>query len=212
MATGAPEVLSFPTPKAASRIIFEGLPTSDSPLTEAARLTRELKELDQSFHNGYIRAGLICMEVRDGRLWEPLGFDSFNDWLMSSAPYSRAHCYQSMKDIAELSEIGHDDLLKIATSNLPLLKRLSSAVRRDPTVLRAASEMPSEAFTGWVVQNHPLQHQEARTPRKLPASLWVLLDQCVEKAMREQGFVHRDDAIEYILSDFLISEPCDSAS
>jgi hypothetical protein len=199
-----PALLSFPSPKAAAQYQTEPYDTGDSPLSEAERLTAELHGLDQAFRNGYIRAGLICMKVRDRGLWRELDFHSFNDWLIHSAPYSRAHCYQAMKDIAELSEIGHQDLLAVDTRNIPTLKKLSSAVRSDPTVLAAAATMPQDAFAGYLATNHPQQHIEAKEVRwMLSGSLAKLAGEAIDVMMERYDCKTRDEALECIFAEII---------
>ena len=199
-----PAVLSFPSPKAAAQYQTEPYDTGDSPLSEAERLTAELHSLDQAFRNGYIRAGYICMEVRDRGLWRELDFHSFNDWLIHSAPYSRSHCYQAIKDIAELSDLGQVDLLAVDTRNIPLLKKLSSAVRSDPTVLAAAATMPQDAFAGYLATNHPQQHLEARSVTwKLSPSLASLAQEAVEVVMGRCDCKTRDEALECIFAEII---------
>ena len=201
----SPAVLAFPTPKTAAQYQTEPYDAGDSPLSEAERLTAELHSLDQAFRNGYIRAGMICMEMRDRELWRELDYHSFNDWLIHSAPYSRAHCYAAMKDIEELSEIGQQDLLAIDTRNIPILKKLSTAVRSDPTVLRAASEMPQDAFAGYLATNHPQQHVSAtqRVTWNLEADVVRLIQEAIDVAMIRQGCTTREEAIEAICADYI---------
>jgi hypothetical protein len=200
-----PALLSFPSPKAAAQYQTEPYDTGDSPLSEAERLTAELHSLDQAFRNGYIRAGLICMEVRDRGLWRELDFHSFNDWLIHSAPYSRAHCYQAMKDIAELSDIGQQDLLAVDTRNIATLKKLSSAVRSDPTVLAAAATMPQDAFAGYLATNHPQQHVQAtqRVTWNLDAGVVRVIQEAIDVAMLRQDCRTREEAIEAICADYI---------
>jgi hypothetical protein len=145
------------------------------------------------------------MEVRDRGLWRELDFHSFNDWLIHSAPYSRSHCYQAMKDIAELSEIGQMDLLAVDTRNIPLLKKLSSAVRSDPTVLAAAATMPQDAFGGYLATNHPQQHVQAtqRVTWNLDAGVVRVIQEAIDVAMLRQDCRTREEAIEAICADYI---------
>jgi hypothetical protein len=200
-----PALLSFPTSKAATWNQALGYDPGDSPAAEAAHLTAELKRLDAAFRNGYLRAGFICMEVRSRGLWKELDFHSFNDWLIHSAPYSRSHCYQAIKDIEELSGIGQHDLLAIDTRNIPLLKKLSSAVRSDPTVLAAAATMPQDAFAGYLATNHPQQHLSAtqRVTWNLDAGVVRVIQEAIDVAMLRQGCTSREEAIEAICADYI---------
>jgi hypothetical protein len=197
-------VLSFPSAEAAAQHQIPSRDPGYSPLSEAQRLTAELHSLDQAFRNGYIRAGMICKEMRDRGLWRELEYHSFNDWLIHSAPYSRAHCYAAMKDIEELSDLGHNDLLAVDTKNIPLLKKLSSAVRSDPEVLRAASEMPQDAFAGYLATNHPQQHIEARSVRwMLSGSLAKLGNEAIDVMMERYDCRTRDEALEAIFAEII---------
>jgi hypothetical protein len=204
MASGPTPVLTFPTPQVATWNQALGYDPGDSPAAEAAHLTEELQRLDAAFRIGYLRAGFICMEVRSRGLWRELDFHSFNDWLIHSAPYSRSHCYQAIKDIEELSEIGQHDLLAIDTKNLPLLKKLSSAVRSDPTVLAAAATMPQDAFAGYLATNHPQQHIEARDVRwMLSGSLARLAGEAIDVMMERYDCKTRDEALEAIFAEII---------
>lgn len=204
MASGPTPVLTFPTSQIATWNQALGYDVGDSPAAEAAHLTEELKRLDAAFRNGYLRAGFICMEVRSRELWKELDFHSFNDWLIHSAPYSRSHCYQAIKDIEELSEIGQHTLLDIPTGNLPLLKKLSSAVRSEPEVLRWAVECPESEFWAKVQAHYPNQHIERpERQRKLPASLWTLLDTAVGIAMQDPDCPTWESGLEAILADYI---------
>jgi hypothetical protein len=204
MASGPTPVLTFPTSKVATWNQALGYDPGDSPAAEAAHLTEELSRLDAAFRNGYLRAGFICMEVRSRGLWKELDFHSFNDWLIHSAPYSRSHCYQAIKDIEELSEIGQHDLLAIDTKNLPLLKKLSSAVRSDPTVLAAAATMPQDAFAGYLATNHPQMHIEAKDVRwMLSGSLARLAGEAIDVMMERYDCKTRDEALEAIFAEII---------
>lgn len=200
-----PALLSFPTCQVASWDHFPaGITPPDSPFFEAQRLTAELRGLDEAFRNGYLRAGFICVEVRSRELWKELDYHSFNEWLIHSAPYSRSHCYAAIKDIEELSDIGQDQLLDIPTGNLPLMKKLSSAVRSEPEVLRWAVECPESEFWARVQAQYPNQHIERpERQRKLPASLWTLLDTAVGIAMQDPDCPTWESGLEAILADYI---------
>ncbi len=153
---------------------------------------------------------MICLQVRDGRLWIELGFSSFDEWIASSAPYSRSSCYAAMRTLESLKDIPAEKLEQVPRGNLRVMEKLSTAVRSDANVLEWAAKLSETAFWEKVATEYPQQHLEAperKSVHSLPASLWALMDDCVDKAMREEGFVNRLDAIEYILSDYLVSEP-----
>lgn len=200
-----PALLSFPTSQVASWDHFPaGITPPDSPFFEAQRLTAELRSLDEAFRNGYLRAGFICMEVRSRELWKELDYHSFNDWLIHSAPYSRSHCYAAIKDIEELSEFGQDQLLDIPTGNLPLMKKLSSAVRSEPEVLRWAVECSESEFWAKVQAQYPNQHIEARSVRwMLPESLAKLAGEAIEIVMVRYDCKTRDEALEAIFAEII---------
>ncbi|MHB1952451.1 MAG: hypothetical protein ACYCOU_01785, partial [Sulfobacillus sp.] len=117
--------------------------------------------------SAFIELGYIVGEVQRRMLWREIcpesgqPYESFNAWLKDSAPYSRSHCYAAVKIVEELSkDIPREKLLRIDETNARALLGVSSAIRQDEAILRAAQTMSGPQFVEHIQAQHPLQHME----------------------------------------------------
>ncbi len=184
---------------------------SEPDESAATLLTVILRDLDALYRSSYIRRGLICREVDKRALWRfvadagGVSYRSFGAWLMGSAPWSRSDCYAAMASLEKLSDIPLPQLLEIPRCNLPVLEKLSTAVRSDPKVLADAARMPQEAFTATIAADHPEQHVQARQRLvwNLDADVVRVIQEAIDVAMLRQDCKTREEAIEAICADYI---------
>jgi hypothetical protein len=82
--------------------------------------------------------------------------------------------------------------------NLKVLQPLSTAVRRDPEVLKAAKYCSEREFVTRVQQTHPEQHTESH--RRLvfnpTASAAVVIEEAIEQAINSGEVASREEWLE----------------
>ena len=108
---------------------------------------------------------------------------SFARWVRIACPYAFSTVYAALRDVEALPHIPAEDLAQIPQSNIPTMKKLSTAVARDPWVLEAAKGR-NEPFVAYIREKHPDQHLEVRKPVKVmvddPDFIYSVLDQACE--------------------------------
>lgn len=161
-------------------------------------------------HSRYASVGLMADAVDKKLLWrhhiDPEdGFPcrSFARWTQLCA-YPRSTLYAAMRDVQELlPDVSAADLAQIPQSNFRAFKQLSTAVRRDPAVLKAAKGR-TEALVAHVKKHHTDQHLEADTMFRVPLNETQLADveAALEKAMA-RGCGSRSEALWMLAVDYL---------
>ncbi len=167
---------------------------------EAGRvLSDRVHLLDGILRTAFMELGVIVGEVQKRMLWREMcpesghPYESFNAWLLDAAPYSRSHCYAAKGIVEELSkDIPRDTLLRIDETNARTLLEVSSALRQDEAILRAAQTMPGPEFLEHIQTQHPLQHVEAT--KRFSVILSATNHAAVMEALDKVGeLMHLDD-------------------
>lgn len=177
----------------------------------AALISTRVRQWDTEDRVRYATLGLMVLAVEKRLLWQyvidpddGLPCRSLARWIRVCAPNAYSTCYAAKRDVEELQDVPADDLAQIPQSNMKTMKLLSTAVRRDPAVLKVAKTQRTEALVAHVKENHPEQHLEA--PTKLLLNLTEIAKAEIEEAMQlaiERGDSHTKEeavlmwAIEY---------------
>jgi hypothetical protein len=126
-----------------------------------------MKELEERSVAAWSEMAEIAQLVHDNREWEVLGCTSFNDWLETSAPRSRALIYDHMKLLKCLnSDIPQTELRQMRPETAKVLRYLPSKMRKDPKVLEKAKTLPAKEFTRQIQTEAPELHIERRLGTK----------------------------------------------
>lgn len=127
-------------------------------------LFKRLQEIAYGWEYSYAEVGLICREVDAYLLWEKrIDPDtgelcaSFSRWIHACCPRSYSTVYAAMRDMEALKDIPDCDLAKIPASNFPIVKQLSTAVRKDRKVLDGAQTKRTGDFVEQIRADHPDQ-------------------------------------------------------
>lgn len=166
-----------------------------------------LQTLDAHQRLGYAAIGLMCREVQLRELWKHrldphtgqpcTGFTRF---IRVACPYSYSTAFAAKSDVEELLiDLSPEDIADIPQSNLSTMRQLSTAVRSDPKVLKAAkTESPGE-FVAMIQVTHPEQAIETRKALRFnpPASAADYINGVLEEA-KNHGASSRDHALEVV--------------
>ena len=166
-------------------------------------LFNRLRKIDDSYKLSYAEVGHICIQVQayllheqrtDPETGEPC---SFSRWMHLAAPYSHSTCYAAMRDCEELKDVPAKDLAEIPQSSFPVMKMLSTAVRAEPGVLKAAKTKKTDDFVEHIREHHPDEHIEHRkTLRFHPEeSAAIKIEETLSRA-EKMGAEGRDSALE----------------
>lgn len=177
---------------------------TDLPAEQAEPLIfAKMQSYDEAEKTRYMQIGLLCREVESRELWR-LRSKSFDKWLRACCPFSYSTARAALHDCTELADVPADDLAQIPQSNISTLKQLSTAVRRDPKVLKAAKEEKADEFVSAIRVMHPGQAIEHRKPLRFnpEESGVIVIEEALLKAA-EQGARNRDEALEMVAVSFL---------
>lgn len=174
---------------------------------DEARIFDAVHTFDEAERLGHAKIGLYCKEIEDRGIWrertnpetgEKCG--SFSEWVRCALPYGYGTAFGAKTDVTELlKDVPADDLAQIATCNFPVMKMLSSTVRKDQGVLKAAKTNHSEGFIEHIRQHHPGQMIEHRKLMKFrpAATAAQIIEETLEMAMAK-GASSRDQALEWV--------------
>jgi hypothetical protein len=173
------------------------------PDSEAATLiSTRMREWNQTERLRYSQIGLMCLEVQKRRLWNyvddgGIPCRSFARWLKVCAPYSYSTAYAALADVEELQDVPADDLAQIPQSNFFTFKQLSTAIRREPSVIAAAKTQRTEAFVDTIRKDFPDQHISRRKSFHLNPTeeQKAEIDEAFELAIRRGDARTKEEAV-----------------
>lgn len=157
----------------------------------ATVITEALQDFDRQHERRYAAIGLAALECERRELWRHVqdsedGFPcrSFARWIKVCCPHSASTVYAALADVKELSDLPAESVAWIRESNFDTMKSLSTTVRRDPNVLKAASQGSTADLVDYVQRNHPLQAVERVTVMKLTLTVFEkeVVDEAIKKA------------------------------
>lgn len=174
-----------------------------------------VRQIEAQNRRNFVEIGLIILHVEEAELWKELVddagalFHSCDAWMMNACPISRSHGYDAKSKIKVLREnkIPFEEAAKIPRCNLTQLTQLSSAVMRDPEILRAAASQSAEEFNSTIRKNHPDQHFESRLPMRFypTETARQRIDMALDKAKLIEGCTTREEALEAISANYMES-------
>lgn len=175
---------------------------SMSPKERAKARDLYVRDFDRQFADW---AGIAdcCLAVDRDRDWEILQFHSFHAWLLDAAPASRSYLYLVMGYYKKLIlDIPAEELAEIPLGSAGVLASMSSTVRRDPKIRKAAKKKPGE-FIREVQEMAPEQHVEGRHRVTLdfPLSAWTLIENAYQKFQELGGPASLETFVEFLVSE-----------
>lgn len=176
--------------------------------------------IDHEDRMTFMERGMLAEYVEKRVLWQcvdnpktglPCG--SQNEWIEAFCPFGRAAWFDAKRRWKELAEIPAEERVQIPRHNVIVMQKLSSAVRKDPEVIKAAQTMDQDTFLKKIEVQHPDQHLEA--PKgvlkfKPSRSGAEIIEKWVNYALEHEIAESRDDAMvkacEYALHDVELDE------
>jgi len=181
------------------------------PALIAEVLDLRMRELESFNKRSFIETGLICNEMQDKGLYTELCdkstgecFSSMNDWLSKAAPMSRSSCFHSMRCLKELKDINLNDLSEMSRSNVSTMLFLSTDVRKNPEVIKAAKTESDKGFRQKIQKDYPDQAIECfdRIVFNFETSQRKAVESALDMAKRLYGVESNEAAEEVICSYF----------
>ena len=178
----------------------------------AMALDSRVRAIEKQNKLTYVELGIICLRVEQKELYLSMydgKFKSFGAWITDAAPYSRATAYSALGEVKRLIEdnVPLDVANKLPRCNLKTVNRLSTSLKRDPEILKAAEVLEEQEFKRKIRKEHPEQHIEDDSPMRLKfeRSQRVKVDEAIDVAMAIYELPTREAAIEVICTEFLSS-------
>lgn len=173
-------------------------------------LFSRMRSLDDTEKLSYSERGRICLAVAQTLIHrerinpetgEPC---SLTEWIRLAAPWGYSTCYAAMRDVQELQDISTNDLAQIPQANFPTLKKLSTAVRSQPSVLGAAKSLRAAEFDAHIQTNHPDQKIESkRLMRFFPYQAQAAdIEEALKLAEENGGATNRTEALWVLAIDY----------
>jgi hypothetical protein len=180
---------------------------------EAAKvLDDRLRFLESQYKRNYVERGFILLEMEERVLWKLLTdaetgqpYASFERWVVGAATHSRSDCFESLRAVKQLRDIPREQLLEIPRKNIGVLSQLSTQVRKDPEVIKAAQTGSKADFIGHLQTAYPDQHveQESKMTTHPTVSQRKVIDLACETAAWVYGSGDRESALEAMATFFL---------
>jgi hypothetical protein len=173
-----------------------------SPRDRAVARDHYVRAFDEQFSN-WVSIAKCCVDVENDRDWELLGFESYGKWLQDAAPRSRSYLYLVIGRYKELlPDIPEKELQQIPLGSAGILKQLSSKIRQNPKVRKAASSKPAE-LRQVLEQEFPSQHIESVVEKhlKFPLSQWEKIETCYETYKLTDETATLEEFIEWLVSE-----------
>jgi hypothetical protein len=179
-----------------------------TPQERALARDNFVRAFEQQFSN-WVSIAKCCSEVRRDKDYELLGFETFAQWMMATAPRSRSYIYLAIARYEELiPDIPESELQDIPLGSAGILKQLSSSVRRQSKIRQAAKQKPSD-LRQVLKESAPEQHIEVLEVRTLrfTASQAEVFDEMLAgyRAINENE-ASAEEAVEWLASQWLDSK------
>ncbi len=182
------------------------------PDAEAAvTLDAMLRTLERQSKRSFISRGLILVEADERKSWEQLidadtgeYYTSMTQWVTKASPFSYSDCMAAKSAVRALKELPMDELLDVPRCNLNVLIGISSGVRQQPEIIRAAQTMTKKAFIKQVNGDYN-QHYEDTSPIYLNPveSAKTVIEEAVAMACFLEDLNTKEQVIEYWAAEYL---------
>lgn len=178
----------------------------------AVALDGRLRALEIQWKRSFLERGLLLLEMEQRQLWRKLTdphtqepYSSLEKWICSAAPQSRSDAYAALRAVKELRDIPRQSLEAIPRCNVAILQALSTAVRNEPEVLKAAKDLPEREFIRKIQKDWPEQHIEERrmlhmNPTKTASTV---IERAIKLAMQVEGLTTREQVLEMWATEYL---------
>lgn len=127
---------------------------------------------------------------------------TWTDWVRIASPWGYATTFAAARDVEELKDIPMNELAQVPEKNFPTLKKLSTQVRAQPSVLLAAKTKSADDFIRHVNREHPGQHLEL--PKMIrfvvTESEYTIVEEVI-KAEMEKGSMTRTQVLVSLFMD-----------
>ena len=164
-----------------------------------------VRHFDDVVSMSYARVGILCRLVQtyelheqriDPNTNEPC---SFHRWLQIAAPRSHSTCYAALRDVEALKDMPEEQVVQIPTSNFPVVRQLSTAVRNDPKVIEAIKTKGQSDLVEHIRKTHPEQMIEHTISKRfrLEESAAQKIDEALKLAQLH-GARNEAEALEMI--------------
>jgi hypothetical protein len=150
----------------------------------------------------------VCIDVERDKDYLRLGFDSWHLWILKAAPMSRSYIYIVTNRYKELEkDIPADELRGISLGSAKVLESVSSKVRRDSNVRKAAKKKPKDLRAA-IKKQYPDQHIEGIVERKFTFtfSQWEKIEGAYEAYLLTDEGATFETFIEWMVTE-TTSEP-----
>jgi hypothetical protein len=180
-----------------------------TPEAAAVAIDDRVRKIERSSKLTFIEIGLLVDEVDRREYWKHMAgnWHSMDHWLMDAAPVCRTSAYAARKAVRELSpDIPVEQLIEMPRCNVGLLAKVPKQHRK-PEIVEAAKTLSEESFSGFVEREVPDAHLEHKRPMRFrpDASQRQVIEDALKLAMEREELVSREDALEAICADYLIS-------
>jgi hypothetical protein len=126
--------------------------------------------VDELHERSYVERGLIAVQFEKKKLWKHLidpdtetHFASFTAWMSCSQFMGcRRTNFEAKADVKALSDVPEDKLASVPKENLKVLRQLSTHVRNEPEVIKAAQTLSQNKFLEQIEAKHADQHLEVK--------------------------------------------------
>lgn len=176
-------------------------PESLTPTERAQARDSFVRDFERQFSN-WTDIAKCCIDVERDKDYRLLGYPSWHAWLLVAAPKSRSYIYLVVGRFKELiADISEEELAQMPLGSAGVLRQLSSAIRRDPAVRKAARKKPSELREA--LKNHPSQAIETIVEKKIQftASQWEVVNGAYEKFKATDESASLADFIEFLVTE-----------
>jgi hypothetical protein len=188
-----------------------GNPEVEVSLALAQEHDGRVREIERQITGAWSELAELAIQVRDHEEWRLLNFGSFNQWLASAAPRSRAMVYSAIGLLEELKDdIPIEVLREVGIGNAHLLKVLPKGLRQHGAVLYAAKSLPPREFRNTVKTAAPDSHIESLSNQrfKFTDSQWDAIEEAIEEIMSQYdgAITTREEALEGICAEWMESQ------
>jgi hypothetical protein len=143
------------------------------PPRAAARLASILSDLEASEKQVFAIRGMCALLAEERELWKEFidpevdkPFASFDRWIKWVCPASWGYVRDALRAVKELRDVPFVDLLDMPRTNIETLKKVSTAVRKEPKVIEAAKTQTEAQFAQTLSRDHG-QHIETKKTLKV---------------------------------------------
>ena len=170
-----------------------------------AMLFDYLQKMDAAERVSYGWKGILCLQAKKHLLHEQHTDPetgkpcSWTRWVRIACPWSYSTTFAAVRDVEALDGLADEDIAQIPASNFPTMRQLSSAVRKDPEVLKTAKTKRTADLVDHIREHHPDQHIEPRKAIRfyVEESAAEKINEALDKA-EERGAGSRSEALEFI--------------